>query len=477
MGGHGPGKVAVVRLPKAEVLTVRMSTAIADEDLLRSGIVRWLIDNGALPLPPWPAPGSDPTLLRQLRRGEHWMVTPYRTLTLVHAVRRPLLAPEYLQLAIQRQLGWTFAELAGRLSVSTKSTGKLELVASWDDPIDNGPDADEDPFVRSVERAFVVEVSLDPANYPGPDLVDVRGDRHEFGDTKYRAVRYGALATTKFAEHFTESAELTLPQVLPGAPDGVAVTTVKVRSTGSDPVTFGKDVDFEVDPDASTISLPAGSAIDAGQTVHVDYVPLPIARPNEQPLLAKAILSTARPAAPDVVYIVPTFRWSDSRAGSTINSQRLGGGLRIYLQRPWWSSGDGEQLGVVIFPAVLGADPPADVAPYVTRWGNDPVHGTAAAPVKAFVAPTDFPLASGRASRGRSRSVRTATWWWPVTRWPSMPSATSGTATCRSTRGCRTGRSCAWRWRATSPTRSTPRRSTCRASSPPTSPRWPRTGS
>ena len=63
-----------------------------------------------------------------------------------------------------------------------------------------------------------------------------------------------------------------------------------------------------------------------------------------------SILNSARPAAPKVLYVIPTFRWE--RKGDTlegrIESKRSGGGLRVYLELPWFSSGDGEQLGVVL---------------------------------------------------------------------------------------------------------------------------------
>ena len=45
--------------------------------------------------------------------GVHWMVTPFRKLTLVHAVRQPLLRPKYNNLKIDpiASSGDTFAML------------------------------------------------------------------------------------------------------------------------------------------------------------------------------------------------------------------------------------------------------------------------------------------------------------------------------------------------------------------------------
>ena len=59
-----------------------------------------------------------------------------------------------------------------------------------------------------------------------------------------------------------------------------------------------------------------------------------------------------------------------------VKSTRLGSGLRVYLDRPWFSSGDGEKLGVIIAnytgqPLILF--PPDNLKPYITQWGSDPV--------------------------------------------------------------------------------------------------------
>src|SRR5262249_49612991 len=61
------------------------------------------------------------------------------------------------------------------------------------------------------------------------------------------------------------------------------------------------------------------------------------------------ILNTARPAAPRVLYVLPTFGWRQKTEGTRSFSNRGGGGLRVYLDRPWFSSGEGELLGVVLW--------------------------------------------------------------------------------------------------------------------------------
>ena len=82
----------------------------------------------------------------------------------------------------------------------------------------------------------------------------------------------------------------------------------------------------------------------------------------------ESIVASARPEPPKVVYIMPTFEWVVSDDGNS--RTRVGRGLRVYLDRPWYSSGDDELLGVLLAPS-LPANP--DAAKYISEWGADPV--------------------------------------------------------------------------------------------------------
>lgn len=62
--------------------------------------------------------------------------------------------------------------------------------------------------------------------------------------------------------------------------------------------------------------------------------------------------------------------------------------LRVYLRRPWWSSGGGEQLGVLL------ADPNGtSVSPYFTQWGADPLWKAYSISSTGAPATANFPLA------------------------------------------------------------------------------------
>jgi hypothetical protein len=108
------------------------------------------------------------------------------------------------------------------------------------------------------------------------------------------------------------------------------------------------------------------------------------------------ILNTARPAAPKVLYVLPTFGWSEKTEGTWSVSAR-GGGLRVYLDRPWFSSGAGELLGVVLWgcvPPQQGTFTAFTVPDYlsavVTQWGMDPIWDAPPPPSQAVPLPQHF---------------------------------------------------------------------------------------
>lgn len=83
--------------------------------------------------------------------------------------------------------------------------------------------------------------------------------------------------------------------------------------------------------------------------------------------------STARPASLPVNYIIPTFGWSMDVKPAGIVSRRQGDGLRVYIHRPWFTSGNGERLGIVLPTTEVTVNNP--LYRYVTLFGADPIYG------------------------------------------------------------------------------------------------------
>ena len=313
-------RLLTVYLPKADVAEVRFSSFLdeAKDPLQLLGIWRWIEQAGPKNL----------MRLRQLALdGRHWMLSPFRTLVLVHAVQQPLAPPRFVTLKAEKILGKTFATLQDHVAVHGKSTSKIDVAGRWQmwtDPIDlAGPQ-------KIDGRAHICEVKVDAAGQTSVTLAH----RHEFGDTKYRRVRYRATATTRFREYFPTELVVNEANITRATTDNEAEPTYK-------------DVDVDV-------------------------------------------LSSARPEPPKVVYVVPAFEWQDQTlpAGAGAARRRVGGWLRVYLDRPWYSSGDGELLGVLFWNDTFGNIPssPKDHRPFVTQWGNDPVWVGAAASGKPSAA-------------------------------------------------------------------------------------------
>lgn len=377
--------LVTVRLPKADVATVRYSTYVDSGDLALLGIWNWL-------------PASVQAALKaRAVNGQLWALTPWRNLTLIHAVRQPLINPRFLALPgpFRDTIGQTFAFFTQTpLRVSRRSTGSLKVLAEWSEAIDSGPAAADDP-THSPKSAVAFQVDLADPTAGGPDSLTLQAERQEFHDTKYRRVTYHAVATSKFVEFFQQRAKVQLNGTATTLVDalGFVPETVRVRSLDTK-TTYVRDKDYAADDAAGQVQRSGTSKIASGGQVLVDYVATPVQRPwsPEAPITSTVdVPNSARPAAPDVLYVVPTWKWADAPVPRGRRSTRSGGGLRVYLNRPWWSSGDGELLGVLLWPPVFGGppEPPDSLKPFVSRWGIDPIHSGSS--TSLLPALTDFP--------------------------------------------------------------------------------------
>jgi hypothetical protein len=380
-------RTLTVQIPKAQVVTVRYSSYIDASDLALLGIWNWL-----------PA-ATQATLQAAALNGQIWALTPWRNLTLIHAVRQPLLNPKFLSLPgpFRDTIGQTFAFFTSTsMSTSRSSTGGLKVYADWNEAVDAGPASSVDP-THSKKTAVAFQVDLtDPLAGGASDTVLLQNERQEFHDTKFRHVSYRAVATSTFVEYFQQTVTVTLSgttAVLVHA-KGFAPETVKVKTLDGK-TTFVRDVDYVADDVAGTVARTTTSRITDGGQVLADYVAPPVDRPSpgEAPIVSSVdIPNSARPAAPDVLYIVPTWKWASKPVTGGTQSSRTGGGLRVYMNRPWWSSGDGELLGVLLWPFIPGGppEPPDSLKPYVSRWGIDPIHASNATTQPPVL--TQFPL-------------------------------------------------------------------------------------
>lgn len=410
-------RVLTVSLPKGTSAVVPLTSYLQPNDLKLMGVWQWLreyIDQKTVLSPDRKAfePGREVDriahILQRAVEGGHWMLTPPQLLTLVHAVQQPIGIPTFTAIPVQHELydelrpdpnvlqtapevglirtfrfsteanptelnvitawrkpGATDAYLLGGLQVHAASTARVDILAEWEDPIDDlnvehlsfenvkdlnqrySAPVDEIPihqlknhsitvtpdgrpvayydagrdllcFARSGDRLGNLGDLLDPEDriFPDKDGIRIYNDaapRHRLNDTKHHRIRYVARSTSRYREYFQQAETL----------------------------------DFTRTSQSVAVDVPA----------------------------------SARPVSPQIAYVIPTFGWQRQMQTNLKRSVRFGGGLRVYLDRPWFSSGEGELLGVALYH-YSGEENLADAAvrdlwkPFVTQWGNDPIWQT-----------------------------------------------------------------------------------------------------
>ena len=280
------GDTLVVRLAPAEQLMIEVSSTLTAD----------MYDHFALR-----RDGSSTAS----KEGRNPMITPFRTLRFVHALRRPQWTPPAsMRLDVQpRQPGQTFAVLApfpAFLALQPNSTGQLDVSAQWIDRFDDSAPRSVTADVQSVR------IDLGDTALQSP-LV------HEFGNTRHRQVTYTLAAVTRFRHYFHD------------ADEAASADAFVVRQALSAPI------------------------------------------PN-----------TARPSPPVVQAVRPALEWDVSVAtdgdATVFTRRRVGGLVRLEIQRPWYETGDGERLAVLLW----GGDgaPSAGLIGHVTEIGRDPVWET-----------------------------------------------------------------------------------------------------
>jgi hypothetical protein len=404
----GDDRVLVVSLPKGRMAHILYSSYIGKDpvsgrpDYELMGISRW-VSNPAAQIAPF------------AEKGSHWMLTPHRPLTLVHAVQQPLDEPKFTKSQVKKwKIGDTYVDIYGFLDLDVPSSGSVEVIADWFDPLDvlTADKPEDDPSASNRKsNVFKMEIDYDapdPTPIHSPDIdkmnvplsyfssyvgVDLPPDGG--GDAaKLPAESKGALIDKQMEMELAKS----------GAGKGMKVSDAAKMKAG-----IGKTEIVKADDAKSKLTNPAYAPhcrhefndtkhrfvnyTIVATTRYREYFPPEITRdPKNITRVGPAweevnILNSARPDAPKILYVVPTFGWETKKIGDQIVSRRCGGGLRVYLDRPWYSSGIGELLGVVVrsggggLKGIKGMvegggggnDP---LKPLVTDWGMDPLWGS-----------------------------------------------------------------------------------------------------
>jgi hypothetical protein len=375
-----------VKAPKASVTAVLMSSFINPVDLELMALWEWLVEAGKA------SPGLKALILDRL----HYMFTPFRELVIVHAVRQPLTPPRLAKLGVARSYGATYALLSGDALANAQSTVRVDVLAAWTDPYDDGKSKQGAILLDKTSRVDEIPLSLGQS-----DIIALDKIRHDFGETQHHEVFYSALATTRFLEYFTETVteKLTGTATVVCSSAGFAPGTVDVRAFDDTATIYRSGVDFAEDDKAGSIARITDGSIPDGGSVQVQFVAPPVTRSSLEKVAKPptvfgnlvSVPSTARPPAPDLRYLIPAWNWVTQASPTSPSSSRVGNVLRVYLGRPWFASGIGELLGVVVASPPPGLVLPAGLQPFVSGFGSDPVFATG--PVGTATV-TDFPLAT-----------------------------------------------------------------------------------
>lgn len=253
-------------------------------------------------------------------------------LIVVHAVSKPLLQPAFgvsdsgVPITVTRKLGTSAVGfVVPDIILDRESTGQIELEAEWEEVSDEVDAMGQWPTRYKVSANLASAAVALLQGHPWRPMGDKANVAtgltlqgvHDFGDGKFRHLSLALLATSRFARYFS-------------------------TSSPSDPLGF---------------SLKSSS-------VPID------------------IVASGAPPPPNTAYMVPTIGRSDmkSRRGMMHRNTETWG-LRIYLERGWFSTGDGERLAIIV--STSSTDPNA-----TSLMGADPALKDT--PVAASLTPGDF---------------------------------------------------------------------------------------
>ena len=269
-------------------------------------------------------------------KGQNKALTPSRNVRVVYAVQVPEPGFKFEKVEVSREAGTSASfDLQGR--VHGWSTEELEVTLSYADPVD-----DISEHRRTTSSANHDAKVFDQHPYY-VDTVPVNGwyatEDIEFHDTKCHIVNVIAVAKTRYADFF------------PNAASGKSAST-RLRTTQGSA--------------ASKLLVTDGEVGTYTKTYIKENIIVP---------------SCKRPDKPEVEYVLPTLGWASENTPSGRVSRKRGNTVRVLLRRPWFSSGIGEKLGIVLADGSTASSNDPDYY-YHSTIGFDPAFEYLDAPLK-----------------------------------------------------------------------------------------------
>lgn len=411
-------RILRVSLPKGHRTRIRFSTFWREEDFKRlSAIWKMIADE---------KPANLATLEKLARAGQHWMLSPFRELELVHAVQQPLEIPVFKALVPERDFDQTYADLHLRFTVEGHSTGKATLAARWSEPWDDGISVD----IKERSGSFLfpdTEVHYHDQTITLGSVADFTKVAPHLQLREPLLKKEAAAQREPAAKRGSEPLQMLPVVTLPKRsvadfarepqPGTLKINQLHARQTeGLARLTSEWNGSAKLLPDRVRFDLSAARLGWAGKinlrlrplrhpfgdTRHrwVDYRLTATSRYGEyfekifrdHPELSALkegewqekvnILSSARPHLPEIDYVIPTFEWRKTQTTDAVRHRRMGGGLRIYLKRPWYSSGPDEMVAILLPPQgqqnsqmtrITTMVPTPAYTDLYTHWAMDPL--------------------------------------------------------------------------------------------------------
>jgi hypothetical protein len=185
---------------------------------------------------------------------------------------------------------------------------------------------------------------------------------HVFPDGKARKLHLRLRAVSRFGADFETAPRWT------GA-DGSKLPVVRLRQAL---VPVEQSLESMPTAELSTYLAPEETGDEPPNRVHI--------APNAS-AASVWLPSSGRPSKCGGLSPVPVFRFTSGTKGTTEDFIERISGVRLYLERGWFSAGEEEELGIVMLPSSKSAEGgdafmPDDrygpLGPYISRWGGDP---------------------------------------------------------------------------------------------------------
>lgn len=330
------------RVPTGQTMVLELSSVLPPGSAATHGVVQYGLDNQII----------NPEATADIEGGEYPLITPPVYVSMIHAVDEPArtfafdftnLQPFPVALecgagrsgasgqatdkrAYNRAAQTASAQLTPSLTFDPQSTGKVSIDAKWTEWVDDVNVAK--PYQRTVTQ-HVWEQSF------------------EKGGTSTSGGK-------------TNGCSVELPDLSP-------VTPAPVNHNPGD--TRFRSIEYRC----------------IGTSRYAEYFSK--TEPRVSPIVKVEMLSSSAPPPPKVLYIKPTFWWDLS--GDKVRRKRSNG-VRVFLDRPWYASGNAEMLGVIVEDSSQAQDCSVNLlnatGPYLqagslpsafgdsfSLWGADPI--------------------------------------------------------------------------------------------------------